>query len=196
MFLAFLLMMSSAFATVPWSDPTQCGRHVGLNENGKLVTSFSMYSWYANALKETIRDYAKLHKDPDLKLSLEHLQFTLGYFKVIRAVDYAPTCNDFEPLDAPTQALVELQKERKLTPADFRGPQWIHMVSGIDKEEVGCINYRKVGTELMGCGDIWQGGLTEDEVVCYEGKNIPKCYVDCLADIYSHQAKLQPGFCP
>lgn len=195
MLLALLFVINSSFANAPWSDPTQCARHVGLTENGKLVASYTMYSWYAQPLRETIAVYAQLHKDPALKLSFEHLQFTIGYYKVMRPVEYAASCNDFPELDAEAKALMELQKTRRLTPEDLKGGDWIHMISGVDQEEVGCINYRKVEGVYQGCGDIWQGGLTADEVVCLKGKNVPKCYVDCLSDIYSRNVNIQPGFC-
>jgi len=194
---ALLCFTTAVFAAAPWENPNACARHTGLRSNGKLAVSFTMYSWYAGALRELIADYRALHADPDLRLSFEQLQYGMGDFTVMKAVDYAADCSSFGPVDDETERLQELQKSRRLSPEDFKGAQWIHFPTGLDSKEQGCLVYSKPrGGKPQGCGDVWQGGLEAHEVVCIEGKTYSRCHVECLLSLNNNQLELQPGFCP
>ena len=197
-FLGLFWISSHAAALVtqsPWPEGLLCARHIGVNGSGNLTVSFAQYRGFAGGLSETISIYRRLHNNPELKLSLEQLQYTLGDFKIMRPVEYAATCEDFDELDADTTRLLELQNQRKLTPSDFGGSAWIHMVTAIGQDELMCLNYVERNGQVTGCGDIWQGGLTEDEVVCREGKTLLKCHVECITRLNNSNPTIQPGFC-
>jgi hypothetical protein len=195
-FILLYLFAGTALAAAPWESPTSCARHIGLRSNGKLAVSFTMYSWYASALRELIADYRSLHGDPGLKLSFEQLQYGMGDFTVMRAADYAKDCASFGVVDPEVERLLELQKRRRLVADDLKGAAWIHFPTAIDTKEQGCLVYSKPrNARPQGCGDVWQGGLTADEVVCFEGKTYSKCHVECLTKLNDHTVELQPGFC-
>lgn len=155
----------------------------------------TQYNWYSNAWRETIDMMAVLSNKPQMKLSFEYVQYRAGYRIMKREVDHGVDCNSVPEIDAETQALVDLQKERPLTSDDFKGPNWIHTLQAIDREEVNCLALSKINGKLNGCGDVWQDGITEDEAVCFKGKTYIKCHMDCLMNIYDRELDLQPGFC-
>lgn len=179
----------------PWANPTACARHVGLTELSRLSVTYTRYTSYSSGLSETINIFRRLHGDPTLRLSFEHLQYSMGAYRVMRPVDYAADCESFSELDAQTQHLLEVQEQRRLTLDDFRGSDWIHMVTAIGQDELVCLNYVDRDGSVTGCGDVWQGGLTAEEVICHEGKTYLKCHVDCVARLNGSNPNLQPGFC-
>lgn len=194
--LAFLTTLSlSAFAqSYPWPEGLKCGRHVGMNIDGKLLDSYTQYSWYAGPWREVVDNMAILLNKPGLKLSFEYLQYRSGY-QIMKDVDYAAECSQFPELESDVQELMELQKTRPLVKDDFKGPKWIHMVNAIDTEEANCLAMSKKNGKLAGCGDIWQDGITSDETVCFKGKTYLKCHVECIQKIYNRELDLKPGFC-
>lgn len=198
--LSFLCLFSlTTYAqvfSVPWANPLACARHVGQNERGELVINYAYYSSYARGLAETIAIFQRLHGNPGLRLSLEHLQYTMGQYRVMRSVEYAPDCESFPTLDEDTQRLLDTQRSRPLVADDFGGPNWVHMISAIGQDELVCLNYVDRGDAVSGCGDVWQSGLTAEEVVCHRGKTYLKCHVDCITRLNRSTPELQPGFCP
>lgn len=196
--LAFALLLCTHVLAqqIPWADPSACARHVGLNERGVLAVNYAYYRSYSSGLAETIGIYRRLHGDPELRLSVEQLQYALGFYRVMRAADYAADCDSFSELDAQTQHLLKVQEQRKLTSDDFRGGPWIHMLTAVGQDELACLNYIERAGVVTGCGDVWQGGLTAEEVVCHDGKNYLKCHVECVTRLNQSSPTLQPGFCP
>lgn len=189
-----LISFNSFAQSLPWPDGVKCGRHVGMNIDGKLISNFTQYNWYAVAWKEVVDGMAILLNKPDLKLSFEYLQYRSGY-QIMTAVDYSDDCFNFPEHDQEVLDLLALQEKRPLTSEDFKTPRWVHMVNAIDVEEVNCLAMSKVNGKYSGCGDIWQEGITEDEAVCYKGKNYLRCHVDCIQKIYDRKLDLEPGFC-
>lgn len=193
--LALTLCSLSSFAqSLPWPDSMLCARHLGLNNNGKLVDNSTQYNWYAVAWKDVITDMGTLLNKPNLKLSFDYIQYRTGY-QLMKEVDYATDCNSFEEVDTEVKELFELQKTRPLTKEDFKTPRWIHMVNPLDTEEVNCLAMSKKNGKLFGCGDLWQDGISEDEAVCIKGKTYLRCHVSCMEKIYNRQIELEPGFC-
>lgn len=190
-----LFSLSSFAQTYPWPDGLPCARHMGLSIDGKLTQGITQYNWYSTSWRETIDMMAELLKKPGMKLSFEYMQYRAGFRVMKREVDHGVDCNSIPPLDAETEALLELQKTRPLTEDDFKGPNWVHTLQALDREEVNCLAMSKINNKLNGCGDVWQDGITEDEAVCIQGKTYIKCHVDCLLDIYDREIELQPGSC-
>lgn len=186
--------LQSIAQSIPWPDGQKCGRHVGLNIDGKFLDSYTQYNWYAVAWREYIADLAAHMSKPDIRMSFEYLQYRAGY-QVMKDVDYAPECQEFTELDSESKALLELQKTRKLKLDDFKGPTWIHMVSAIDVEEANCLAMSKKNGKTAGCADLWQDGLTEDEKVCFKGKTYLRCHVECIEKIYNRKVETTAGSC-
>ena len=195
--IAILMCLSfSSFAqTYPWPDGTPCGRHMGVNVDGKLIQGITQYNWYSTSWKEIIDMMAELLKKPGMKLSFEYMQYRAGFQIMKREVDHGVDCQSLPPIDEKTQALLDLQEKRSLTKDDFTGSQWIHTLQALDVEEVNCLAMSKVNGKLAGCGDVWQDGITEDEALCIQGKTYIKCHVDCLLNIYDREIESQPGYC-
>lgn len=187
--------LSSFAQTYPWPDGVPCARHMGVNIDGKLIQGITQYNWYSTSWRETIDMMAELLNKPGMKLSFEYMQYRAGFQIMKREVDHGVDCNSIPPLDAETEALLKLQETRPLTKDDFTGPNWVHTLQALDREEVNCLAMSKINGKLNGCGDVWQGGITEDEAVCIQGKTYIKCHVDCLLDIYDREIELQPGSC-
>lgn len=192
--LVALVSMQTFAQTTPWPDGQKCGRHVGVNIDGRFLDSYTQYSWYAVAWREYIADLAVHMGNPNIKMSFEYLQYRAGY-QIMKDVDYAPDCQSFVELDSESKALLELQKTRKLTKDDFKGKTWVHMVSAIDVEEVNCLALSKKNGKTAGCADVWQDGLTEDEKVCFKGKTYLRCHVECIEKIYNRKVESTPGSC-
>lgn len=189
-----LFSLQSFAQSIPWPDGMKCGRHVGMNIDGRFLDSYTQYNWYSVAWREYIADLAVLMKNPNIRMSFEYLQYRAGY-QIMKNVEYAEDCNQFGELDDETKELLALQKTRPLTKDDFKGPTWIHMVSGIDVEEANCLAMSKKDGKVAGCGDVWQDGVTPDEAVCFKGKTYLKCHVQCIEKIYNRTLELKPGFC-
>lgn len=190
-----LMSLNSFAQTYPWPEGVKCGRHIGMNIDGKLIEAFTQYNWYSTAWREIIADMAILMNKPDLKLSFEYMQYRAGYRIMKDTVDHAADCNQMP--DADTE-IVELKKKSDagtLTKDDFKGPRWIHTLQAIDVEEANCMAMSKKAGKLAGCGDVWQDGITSDEAVCIKDKTYIKCHVDCLAKIYDRTIESKPGFC-
>lgn len=186
--------LQSFAQSIPWPDGQKCARHVGMNIDGKFLDSYTQYNWFAVAWREYIADLASHMNKPDIRMSFEYLQYRAGY-KVMKDVDYAAECQDFPELDEESKALKELQKTRKLTLDDFKGPTWIHMVGAIDVEEANCLAMSKKNGKTAGCADLWQDGLTEDEKVCFKGKSYLRCHVECIEKIYNRKVETTAGSC-
>lgn len=180
--------------SLPWPDGMKCGRHIGVNIDGKFLDSYTQYNWYAVAWREVVQMMGEHMKNPNLKLSFEYLQYRAGY-KIMANVDYAADCDQFEELDSEVLALKELQKTRKLTKEDFKGSRWIHMINGIDTEETNCLALSKKDGKYAGCGDVWQDGISMDEAVCIGDKTYLRCHIDCINKIYNRTVEVKPGFC-
>lgn len=189
-----LVSLQSFAQSDPWPDGQKCGRHIGMNVDGKFLDSYTQYNWYSVAWREYIADLATHMGNPNIRMSFEYLQYRAGY-QIMKDVDYAADCNSFAEIDAESKALLELQKTRKLTKDDFNSPTWIHMVSAIDVEEVNCLALSKKNGKTAGCADVWQGGLTEDEKVCFKGKTYLRCHVECIEKIYNRTVESTPGSC-
>ncbi len=196
-FILLLLALASfqSFAqSIPWPDGQKCGRHVGMNVDGKFLDSYTQYNWYAKAWAEYITDLGNHMGNPNIKMSFEYLQYRAGY-QVMKDVEYSPECQQFGELDSETKSLMELQKTRKLTREDFKSKTWIHMVSAIDVEEVNCLALSKKNGKTAGCADVWQDGLSEDEKVCFKGKTYLRCHVECIEKIYNRKVETTSGSC-
>lgn len=189
-----LFSLTAYSQTYPWPEGLPCGRHTGLNIDDKLVDNYTQYNWYSSSWREVIEIMAAHMQKPDLKLSFDYLQFRQGY-QVMRAVEYGSTCDTIPEDEPEVTELKELQKTRKLTKEDFKGPNWIHNVSAIDVEEANCLSLSKINGKTGGCGDQWQDGITEDEAVCFKGKTYIKCHITCIEKIYDRKIEVEPGFC-
>jgi hypothetical protein len=189
-----LVSFQSFAQSIPWPDGQKCGRHVGMNVDGKFLDSYTQYNWYAKAWAEYITDLGNHMGNPNIKMSFEYLQYRAGY-QVMKDVEYSPECQQFGELDSETKSLMELQKTRKLTREDFKSKTWIHMVSAIDVEEVNCLALSKKNGKTAGCADVWQDGLSEDEKVCFKGKTYLRCHVECIEKIYNRKVETTSGSC-
>lgn len=189
-----LVSFQSFAQSIPWPDGQKCGRHVGMNVDGKFLDSYTQYNWYAKAWAEYITDLGNHMGNPNIKMSFEYLQYRAGY-QVMKDVEYSPECQQFGELDSETKSLMELQKTRKLTRDDFKSKTWIHMVSAIDVEEVNCLALSKKNGKTAGCADVWQDGLSEDEKVCFKGKTYLRCHVECIEKIYNRKVETTSGSC-
>ena len=116
---------------------------------------------------------------------------------VIGPTEYA-LINEHPELPAEVIRLSSESQNRQLELSEFNGPYWVHMIKPIDNEEENCLWIGRVNNRPVGCGDIWQNGLNEDEVVCIGTRTYSKCQVDCIKRIYHRENVInaRPGFCP
>ena len=178
----------------PWPDGLPCGRHIGLSYKNKLVMGITQHNWYARTFKEFTDQMAIHLGKPDMKLSFDWIQYREG-FKVMGDVEYAVDCQSFKPMDEEVRELMKKSDAGTLTKEDFKGGRWIHQIQPIDREEANCMALSKINGVYGGCGDIWQGGVTEDKVQCINGKNYMKCHVSCIEKIYKRDLEKTEGFC-
>ena len=200
--LTFVLLaffsLSSFAQSVLWPEGLPCVRVGGLTERGTYEEGISQYAWFGRTFREIEAYVAELQGKPieQTKLSFNYLQYRMGYL-VLSQAQYAPDCiSGFGEDDEEMKMIRAKSAKGVLTIDDFKGPRWLHVVQAMDKEEVNCLAISKVNGKLAGCNDIWQDGLQEDELVCFKGKTMPKCHVDCIQKIYNRQVDLTPGSCP
>jgi len=80
----------------------------------------------------------------------------------------------------------------------LKGNRFLHLIQPIDKAEANCLT---IGREpepngkVAGCGDVWQGGLQDIELACYNGHTYLKCHIDCINAIYKHKTQYTNGPC-
>lgn len=194
----FLLLSSigfKSFATsevLPW--PKQMARVTALSQDRRVETPFTIYVGFAGAWAEVIAALAGLAQKPDLKMSFEYLSYRMGYL-VISQADYTEKM-PFAPLTAENQAMYDSSLGKTVHPDKFKGPNWIHLIHPLDRAESNCLTVSKINGVYGGCGDIFQDGLTEDEVVCFKGKTHLKCHIQCMEKIYNRVVDVESGFCP
>jgi hypothetical protein len=176
---------------VPWSGT--CARLYVLTSKRELVTQTSQYGWMGS-WGEVEQGLAILAGKPSVKVSFEFVQTRYGHL-VISAAEYASDCNSFPADDAEILALKEKSRTKTLKQDDFTGPRWLHLVKAIDSQEDQCVSYNRLAGKWSGCGDLWQGGMTEDKVVCFNNRSYPRCQVECIKQIYRRELELQDGFC-
>ncbi len=192
------IMSLSVFSqSVTWPEGLPCVRVGGLTDTNRYEEGVSQYAWFGRTFKETEGYIADITGRPasEIKLSFNYLQYRFGY-KIMSQAEYAADCNSLPPADEEMKMIKAKSDAGTLKPEDFKGPRWLHVVQAIDKEEVNCLAISKINGKLQGCNDIWLDGLTEDKLVCYKGKTMPKCHVDCIQKIYNRQLDLTPGSCP
>ncbi len=181
---------------LPWAD--KCVRVVTLGPDLKLVNSYSQYKWFGGSWGEVEAEMGILMNRPNLQISLEYLNYRAGNH-VTNVAEYAADCNAFptnENDDPEVKELSDKSEAGTLTLNDFKGPKWLHMIQPIDTEEANCLAISKKNGVLAGCADIWQDGITNEEVVCFEGKTYSKCHMNCMNKIYNRKLDLTNGFCP
>jgi len=178
---------------LPWSD--KCARIYVLNSKKELQVQSYQYSWYGGMWRELEGVLAQIAGRAVLPVSYEFIQTRDGHLAISHA-EYAADCQSFPPADAEIVRLQEKSRAKTLTLEDLKGNRWVHLVKPIDLEEERCVSYGKINNRWQGCGDVWQGGLTEDKVVCFNGKNYPRCQIDCIKKIYKRELALTDGYCP
>lgn len=176
----------------PWSGT--CARLYILTAHRELITQTSQYNWMGS-WGELEQGLAVLAGRPSVKVSYEFVQTRYGHL-VISAAEYAPDCQSFPADDAEILMLKAKSAAKTLKQDDFKGPRWLHLVKAIDSEEDQCVSYNRVAGRWSGCGDMWQGGMTEDKVVCFNNRSYPRCQVECIKKIYKRDLEVQDGFCP
>lgn len=194
--LSILSLMPQAFAQgLLWPD--KCAKVISLKAEGNLAPSIAQHEWIKPGWYEIEALIAEQLKVPSVKISLEYVNYRSGD-EIVSHAEYAPDCfkGPFREDDDKLKALYAKSKAQTLTKDDFTGPKWIHLVQAMDREEVNCLALSKVDGKLGGCADQWQGGLTEDKVVCLKNKTYLKCHVECMEKIYERKVDVQPGFCP
>jgi hypothetical protein len=189
---AFVMTLSAWAQEVPWTD--KCARVHILTTKKELIVQTTEYSWFSGGWRDVENVLAQIPGHPLKPLSYEFIQFRAGHL-VISQAEYAPDCQSFPEQDAEISRLRAKARTSGLTQDDFKGRRWIHLVKPIDLEEERCVAYGKINNRWQGCGDVWQGGLSDDKVVCFNGKNYPRCQVDCIKRIYNRQLELTDGYC-
>ena len=200
--LAIFGAFSKAFADeapeLPWAKEwvmTIAAKSAGTNSSKLIWQQGIMMK--ALATSSTFKEFNELISKMNGKPSIitpEYINYYMGYEAVGTSI-YGDKPNEIE-LDAEAQRIYEKSSAGTLVKSDLRGRRWIHMLNALDLEEKNCLAISVKNGVIGGCGDIWQDGVTEDEVVCHKGYNYFKCHVECMNKIYNRQADVQPGFCP
>lgn len=138
----------------------------------------------------------RLFNMPRVKVSPDFIHYRNGYSVMYAKTPYASNPGSFPQRDEELQRMYALSEAGQLTRDMLKGPNWIHVVSPLDEEEASCVMIRENNGVVTGCADVWQEGITENEVVCIGGKTYLKCHVDCMERIYRRRNQSTPGFCP
>ncbi len=190
--LSLLLAPAAAMAQeLPW--PASCAKVHSLTSQRRLVTREFTHSSIAMPWREREVGLAAVAGKPRVRVSPEYAEAQDGRLVVGQAI-YSADCR-FPPDDPEIIALRAKSAAGTLTPADFRGPRWVHLVKPIDEEEERCVQLHQARGRWSGCGDVWQDGLNDNEVVCFQGKSYPRCHVECVQSIYRRLLTLQQGYC-
>jgi hypothetical protein len=189
-----------AQSATPWPEGKEWALTISAERAGpagkqlKLLPGYTTKFVILRPFAEMNALIAKMTGKATAVISPEFMNYYMGY-EVIGNTIYG---KDQESLvwDDELTALASKSKAGILTKNDFRSSRWIHTVNALDLKEKNCLAISVIGGVIGGCGDIWQDGLTSDEVVCHNGFNYLKCQVGCMNTIYNRQADVQQGFCP
>jgi hypothetical protein len=124
-----------------------------------------------NEKMATLLGMAKLNVSP------EYVSYRMGAVALMGPADYA---TDVQSL--PNGSSAQLP--------------WVTLVQPRDATETNCMTLAVVGGKVQGCGDSWQGGLTQDKMACFQGKTYVKCQLQCIEQIYKKPLATTPGACP
>lgn len=190
--LVVILVCKSAFADVElW--PSLFSRTYVLNTERRIEGSILSYS---SVWRETANEQSQLLGIPVSKISPGYMLMMMGH--LVLGVSSFSSSYQFEDPSVEMEALLKLSQERQIATSELTGPSWIHLLKPIDKEEEACLWEARKNGQLVGCGDMWQGGLTDDKVVCVGERTFLKCQIDCIKTIYNREKEIdaRPGFCP
>lgn len=194
--LAGLIASVSSFAQIePWIKPWAIP--VSVLENMEIQRPVYNYVLLGSAFSDHERAIEEAQNLPknSVKVSPEFIEYRFGRIAMYRETPY------IEDLQTPYELSDEVKnaqaksKAGELTREDLKGPNWINLIQAIDKEEVNCLSISRVDGKAQGCGDPWQGGLQDDELVCFKGKTYIKCHVECIEKIYDRKVETTEGPC-
>ncbi len=192
-------ILTKAFAEeMPW--PQEWALTISAQRSGpagkqlKFLPGYTTKATITNPFREINALIAKMTGKINPVISPEYMNYYMGY-EVIGNTIYGPDMASL-PMDDEIKSIMQKSDAGTLTKEDFKSRRWIHLVNALDLKEKNCLAISVIAGKVGGCGDIWQDGLTDEEVVCHNGYNYLKCHVDCMNTIYNRQAEVQPGFCP
>jgi hypothetical protein len=67
--------------------------------------------------------------------------------------------------------------------------------NGKSTPEDNCMATALIDGKYSGCGDVFQGGLQEDEIACYQNQNYVRCHLECLEKIRGKKLEHTVGSC-
>jgi hypothetical protein len=194
--LAGLLASITSFAQVqtwikPWAIP------ISVLDNFEIQRPVYNYVLLGNAFSDHERAIEELQNLPkgSVKISPEFIEYRFGRIAIYRETPYIEDLQTPYELNDEVKLAQAKSAKRELTKEDLKGPNWINLIQAIDKEEVNCLSISRVDGKTQGCGDPWQDGLQEEELVCFKGKTYIKCHVECIEKIYNRKLELTEGSC-
>lgn len=194
--LAGLLASVSSFAQVntwpqPWAIP------ISVLHNYEIQRPVYNYVLLGNAFADHERAIEEAQDLPKntVKISAEFIECRFGRIALYRQTVFLDDLQTPYEITDEVKAAQAKSKAGELTKADLKGPNWINLIQAIDKEEVNCLSISRTNGKASGCGDPWQGGLNDDELVCFKGRTYIKCHVECIEKIYDRKVETTEGPC-
>lgn len=194
--LAGLIASLTSFAQVdPWIKSWAIP--VSVLDNLEIQRPVYNYVLLGGAFSDHERAIEELQNLPkgSVKVSPEFIEYRFGRIAIYRETPYLEDLQETYVLADEVKAAQAKAKSGEFSREDLKGPNWINLIQAIDKEEVNCLSISRVNGKTQGCGDPWQGGLTEDELVCFKGKTYIKCHVECIEKIYDRKLEVTEGSC-
>lgn len=182
-------------------------------EDGKPVPgSGIMVEGGAPGWGEVEKAIAAVNHVVDPHISPEYLLWRQGAIAIMAPAHYLTSQELGERMKAyreshanetPEQAAARKVAEKKEADAYFATQKpWLQLIqvarelpNGNSTPEDNCMSTALGDGKYTGCGDVFQGGLQEDEIACYNNKNYIRCHIDCLVKIRGKKMDYTPGSC-
>lgn len=190
--LLLVCFSSSILAQSPWPASSQTG-HTYVFHKGTVARRNWDKGTVARIYEHIGKGVAELLGLPSTVISPSYAWYQYGLDVMYRENFYTAGAAPFG--DVPGD-IAPLLNRRDIKKNELTGPNWIHLIRWIETEEARCLNANNKATgKWTGCPDPWQGGLQDDELVCFENKTYVKCQIECMERIHQHKIDYVAGAC-
>lgn len=160
--------------------PNKVARLSVLNSSGNYTTEYYSFDQESRQWSDLNKKIAKRLGVKSATLSPEYSSYRAGATQLLSATIYASDAKQMPPV----------------LYFDVTPPPWIILIQGRDQAETNCLSWSEdAAGRLQGCGDVWQGGLTQDKVACFEKQNYIRCHLECMEQVHHIRLNYAPGFC-
>lgn len=169
--------------------------------NGNVTTAAIDRASAVEAWEEVSTLIGKMTNNPNAVITPEYLMYRSGAVAFGAPAAFYSTKEIQDSIReggkrTPEQREKDKQEEERRDQSMKANP-WVTLIQPKTKEEVSCYAIGMPdGKNPIGCGDVFQGGLQNNEMGCYQNKTYVKCHLQCQEKFSGKKLEYKEGPCP